>query len=160
MKPACFFALTALLLGLGVHLQSGAQQLYRWVDENGRVQYSDRPPPAGTRAEKELKRKPGAQPPAAASSEPQAPKSYAEQEAEFRKRQVEKSEQEAKQRQEQQAAAERKRQCDDARSYLASLQSGSRVAQYNAQGEREYLDDKARAQEIARAQKSIAAVCK
>ena len=160
MTPLLRFATAALLVGLGAQMPSAAQQLYRWVDENGRVQYSDRPPPPGAQSQaKPVKKKPAA-PSTATPGEAQGPKTYAEQEAEFRKRQVEKSEQEAKQRQEQQAAAERKRQCDEARTHLAGLQAGGRMVRYNAQGEREYLDDKAREEEIVRAQKAIASLCK
>lgn len=44
MKRASFF----LLAGLACAAAS-AQSLYRWVDETGRVRYSDRPPPASAK---------------------------------------------------------------------------------------------------------------
>ena len=43
---ACCALLTALLAG-----QPAYAELYRWVDENGVTQYSDKPPPAGTPVE-------------------------------------------------------------------------------------------------------------
>ena len=49
----------ALILALGA-TGAGAQQLYRWVDEKGRVHVTDTPPPPGAR---EVRRtKPGAKP--------------------------------------------------------------------------------------------------
>jgi hypothetical protein len=161
MSLARCLAALVLLIGFAAQMPSGAQQLYRWVDENGRVQYSDRPPPPGASSQTQIKKKPRSSSQAAASRDQQAPapKSYAEQEAEFRKRQVEKAEQEAKEKQEKQAAAERKRQCDEARNYLGGLKAGAQFVKYNAAGEREYLDDKARAEEIKRAEKTVAAAC-
>ncbi len=37
---------TMLFLVVAFSLNAAAQALYRWVDENGKVQYSDMPPPA------------------------------------------------------------------------------------------------------------------
>ncbi|MGH8632202.1 MAG: DUF4124 domain-containing protein [Burkholderiales bacterium] len=160
MNLARCFALIVLLIGFAAQVPSGAQQLYRWVDENGGVQYSDRPPPpgAGSRPQ-QIKKKPRTPPPAASENQ-QAPRTYVEQDAEFRKRQVEKAEKEAKEQQERQAAADRKRRCDEARNQLAGLQAGGRVMKYNAAGEREFLDDKGRAEEVARTQKAVADLCK
>jgi hypothetical protein len=157
----CVAALV-LLIGFAVQLPLNGQQLYRWVDENGRVQYSDRPPPPGARTQTEIKKKPRTAPTPGASENQQAPapKSYAEQDAEFRKRQVEKAEKEAKEQQERQAAAERQRRCSEARNQLAGLQAGGRIVRYNTSGEREFLDDKGRAEEVARTQKAIADLCK
>ena len=160
MNLARSLAVLVLLIGVAAPLPAGAQQLYRWVDENGRVQYSDRPPPPGVGSQTEVKkRKPRAAPPAATENRA-APKTYVEQEAEFRKRQVEKAEQEAKEQQEKQAAAERKRQCEEARNHLGGLKAGAQLVKYNAAGEREFLDDKGRAEEIARTEKTIATLCK
>lgn len=163
MSLARCLATLVLLIGFAAQLPSSAQQLYRWVDENGRVQYSDRPPPPGASSQSQVKKKPLATTPTPAPSQNQqapAAKSYAEQEAEFRKRQVEKAEREAKEEQEKQAAADRKRRCDQARSHLAGLQAGGRVARYNAAGEREFLDDKGLAEELVRTQKAVAELCK
>ncbi len=158
MKLAPCIAVTMLLVGFAAQLPAAAQQLYQWVDENGRVQYSDRPPPPGASSQhKQIKKKP-AKP--AASTNPQAPSSYADEEAEFRKRQVEKAEKEAAEQKAQQAEAERERQCEQARQTLSRLQSGARYVRYNANGEQEYLDDKARAEETARTQKIVADLCK
>lgn len=41
-----FYLMTALAVIAALPAVSGAQSVYRWVDANGRVQYSDQPPPA------------------------------------------------------------------------------------------------------------------
>jgi glutaredoxin len=42
-------AISLLAVALALPALSNAQQVYRWVDANGRVQYSDEPPPPGTK---------------------------------------------------------------------------------------------------------------
>ncbi len=41
-----FYLMSALAVIAALPAVSGAQSVYRWVDANGRVQYSDQPPPA------------------------------------------------------------------------------------------------------------------
>ena len=161
MKRANCLSVIVLLSGFAALLPSGAQELYKWVDENGKVQYSDRPPPAGVKSQKKIKTSPHTQSRAATGTDaPEAPSSYAQQEAEFRKRQVEKAEKEAADKQALQAAAAAKQECERARQNLARLQSGAQYVRYNSDGEQEYLDDKARAEEIAHTQKVVAEICK
>ena len=50
--------------------------------------------------------------------------------------------------------------CARARSYQKSLDSGMRIARTNDKGEREILDDAARAQEQQRTREIIASDCK
>lgn len=47
MKTA--FVLSLLAVAIMAPMTVDAQQVYRWVDADGRVQYSDQPPPAGTK---------------------------------------------------------------------------------------------------------------
>ena len=47
MKTA--FVLSLLAVAIMASMTVDAQQVYRWVDADGRVQYSDQPPPAGTK---------------------------------------------------------------------------------------------------------------
>jgi glutaredoxin len=59
MQIAMRTAVAAAALGLAFALVSfaaSAQQLYRWVDKNGKVTYSQDPPPAGAAAKVEQKR--------------------------------------------------------------------------------------------------------
>ncbi len=48
-----FVSLSAVALSLVLASTANAQAVYRWVDADGRVQYSDTPPPAGTKGVQE-----------------------------------------------------------------------------------------------------------
>ena len=43
------FVVSLLAVAIALPTVSDAQQVYRWVDAQGRVQYSDQPPPPGTK---------------------------------------------------------------------------------------------------------------
>jgi hypothetical protein len=145
---------------------AGAQQLYKYVGPDGKVQYSDRPPPEGGKAEKITGRvstvSPGTAAAAAGSdaAKSSAPQTPAEREQEFRKRRLEGQEKAAK---DAKLAEEKRAQdasCAAARRQLAGLQSGARVARINEQGEREFLEDNGIQQETQRLQREIDAACK
>jgi hypothetical protein len=163
-------SLVRLVLVLGAAalavLPAAAQQLYKYVGPDGKVQYSDRPPPAGQKAEKITTSRissVGSAGAAAASGDAaksSAPKTAAEQEQAFRQRKMEADEKARKgekvaQEQQQQAEA-----CANARRDLAGVQSGARVARLNEAGERIFLDDAGVQGEIARLQRDVAANCK
>ncbi len=147
---------------------AAAQQLYKYVDPDGKVQYSDRPPPAGQKAEKVTGGRVSSVPspvPAAPAAEGDAakagaPKSLAEREQDFRKRRLEAQEKAAKDAK----LAEEKRvqdeSCAAARRQLSGLQSGARVAKINEQGERIFLEDNGIQQEVQRLQREVASACK
>jgi hypothetical protein len=145
------FAAAAFTLAL-----TAAGEMYRWVDENGRIHYSDQPPPATLKQQKEMKQR--VRPSSGATTAEPAP-NYVDQEAAFRKRQVEQAEKQADEQKAQQAAAEKQQNCQRTRQHLATLQSGTRITRANAQGEREYLDDAQIAQEIQAAQQAAAQWC-
>ena len=151
------FVVAVILASFSV---AASAELYRWVDENGRVHYSDTPPPPNAKVEKETKKpqRPTAAP-AQGATPGQAPKSYVEKEADFRKRRVEQAEKEAADQKALQEAAEKKRNCDQSRNQLVTLKAGGRVARRNAQGEPEYMDEKQIAQEISLAEKAVSEWC-
>jgi Domain of unknown function (DUF4124) len=133
-----------------------AQQLYKWVDSNGRVQYSDRKPPDG----KQVQEVHGSVSSIGSQGGGAGGKSPTELDKDFQKRHQEQAEAQQKQ---QQAAAEQKlrsESCDAARRNLAALQSGVRIQRYNENGEISYLDDASRPQEIARTQQLVQQNCK
>lgn len=170
MKTAPLRLLTAALglaLGLAASLPAAAQ--WKWKDSAGKVQYSDRPPPAAV-PEKDILQRPAgsrAAPPApapAASQAVEAPlKASApgvDKELEA-KRKKEEQEQEAKRKaEEERVAKQRAENCARAKSYQQTLDSGVRIARTNASGEREILDDAARAQEAERTRQIIKSDCK
>lgn len=146
--PLCF-----LLLSFSAY---GA--LHKWVDADGKVHYSDAPPPANA---KEQPVKVKAAPAAATtpSSGVPAAKSVAEREAEYRKAQKAKQEAEQKAAQQQEEAQARKRNCEIAQQNLKALESGGPMTVYDAKGERAFLDDSARQQRIEDARRSISSNC-
>jgi hypothetical protein len=148
----------ALLLALLAPLAL-AGEIYTWKDASGRVNYSDTPPPGAqqVRTLRQGTTEPQAAP-APAAATPQA-KSIAEQEVEFRKRRAAAQEVEAKAEKEKVAMEEKQRNCQQAKNQLAALESGQRVARFNEQGEREFLEDNQRAAEIERARKAVADWC-
>lgn len=126
-------------------------QVYKWVDSQGNVQYSDRPPPGGAQKATTLKT-----PPPAAAVTPAPQKSITEQELEFRQRKAEEAEAAAKARKEVDMRAQN---CTNARGNLSTYTDGGRVVRFNAQGEREYLSDDERAREIERWQREVNRWC-
>lgn len=154
----------ALLAAMLISTAAAAQ--WAWKDENGRVVYSDRPPPASVRPDR-IVRQPGgnvlntAGAPADAKGDgkAEAPKTWAEREADLRKRQSERADTEKKSAEEQAQQSQRRADCERARSYAATLESGTRIVRTDAKGERVYLEDDQRAAELARARDVIARSC-
>jgi len=167
--PRCIPALLAALLGLALALPAEAQ--WKWRDQNGRTQYSDLPPPAGI-PEQDILSRPGpgtkrrpitAQPAAsdaavAAASGVPAPRT-SDPELEARRKKVEAENAEKQKAAEAKVAAQRQDNCNRAREQLRTLDGGLRLARTNEKGEREVLDDKARADETKRTRDIIAANC-
>ncbi len=154
------FAFT--LLGLA----TAQAQVYKCVGAGGKVFYSQDPCPAGMKPGA-MSRKPTSAPAAAptdnaAKGEPvksAAPKTAADQEQAFRKRQQDQAKA-AKESEEKSAEAQRKQEnCRNAQERLAQYGIGGRVARYNAQGERYYLDDAQIEQEKARAGTDVSKFC-
>ena len=146
------------MIGVILVLLSGAAygQLFKCVDPSGKVEYASVCPP-GTKPEATgIRNTPAASPSAVA---PQ--KSFAERDAEFRKRQIEQREALAKQEKKSEEDEQRQRACASARSYLKSLQSGGRITRTDPKtGERMFLEDKSYSKEIATAQRAADANCK
>lgn len=153
-------------------LSTPALAQWKWRDKNNQVQYSDLPPPQGIPDSSILQRPAAASRralPAVAASSAQAAASAAaglapgkavepELEAKLRKEEQEKA---AKAKAEgEKLAAQKADNCNRARLQLRGLEDGLRVARVNQQGERELLDDKARAEEVARTRETISADCK
>jgi hypothetical protein len=170
-SPRPFRLLRAATLALGLAASLPAFAQWAWKDEAGRTVFSDQPPPAAVKKEQILRQPAGgvivSPGPAAAGSgaapdagaKPAGPKTLAEREQEFRKRQQERADAEKKQADEQAAAARRRDDCARAQGYLRQLEDGGRIARTDAQGNREFLDDAQRSAEITRARDVIKATC-
>lgn len=168
MKPHRRLASLSLAALVLLALSAPADAQWKWRDSRGQIHISDIPPPRDIPDKDVLQRpepvarKPAPPPPpAAGASAAAAPgKAPVDPELEQRKRKAE-QEQEAKTKADQQkAAAIRKDNCQRARDQLATLDSGQRIARIKADGEREILDDDARAKETRRAREAIASECR
>lgn len=154
----------ALLAAALLAATPAGAQLYKWTDANGRVQYSDRPPPAGRKADTvstaNVSTVTGNPAPAAQSGASAEPKSAADREQDFRKRRAE--QEEAQKKQQKLAEEQRVRQadCQQAQRQLAALQSGQRMVTVDDNGERRFLEDAEIQQAIQRTQGDIARLCK
>ena len=151
----------ALIIAVGIASTAAAlsveAQTYQWKDSRGRTVISDSPPPTAAREARSV----GAgQPDATATKAQEAPKSLAEKDMEFRKRQQEANEKADKDAKEQAAAAERRENCDRARRNLALLESDQGIGTADDKGERRALDDADRRQEIERTRAILNEACK
>lgn len=153
---------------------------WQWVDKDGRKVFSDRPPPTDIPAKDILKQpaararmpvataaavadgaeKPlaGASAPAAAASGPRA--GGVDKELEEKKKKAAQADQEKKKEAEEQAAKAKIENCARAKQAKATYDSGIRIARTNEKGEREMLDESARAAESKRMQTVIDSDCK
>jgi hypothetical protein len=143
---------------------AAAAQAYRWVDKDGKVRYGDTPPPGVQARPLRLPQGGGANVApaagdAAAKDARKGPLTPAEQEQEFRKRQLEGQKAEQKAAATAQEEAAKQANCQRARETLATLQSGQRILRTNAQGEQYYLEDSAREREIQDAQRAVQDWC-
>lgn len=156
-----------LICSLLLPLATSAQTIWKWRDANGTVQISDQPPP-NTVPEKAILSRPGAAPLAPAAAEaptdPASTPARRDPALEARKQALQSAQRasEAQRQGEQSLRKEAQRQeaCQRARANQATLDSGVRLARVNAQGEREFLDDQARAAEQDRVRQQMAAACR
>jgi type IV secretory pathway VirB10-like protein len=160
LSPLRLFAGAALLFAAGL-----AQAQYVWINAKGVREYSDRPPPPSTPAANILKRPQSAalvsEPPvtaapaATAAPAKQAPPSLAARDADFRKRQQERAKEEQKAADEAQRKESLAENCASALQHKAMLESGIRVADTAANGERTFLSDQERAARLAKTRRIL-----
>ena len=166
-----------LLLTLLCSVTLSAHAQWQWTDKSGRKVYSDQPPGAEI-PESAITRRPGGPKPLPATSASSAsasgdtpaskpttaapaPKASGK-DAELEKKKAQADAQAAAKQKEtdEKNAAARADNCERAKRNMASLQSGVRIAQTNAQGEREFMTDEAKAAEIQRTQGIVDSSCK
>jgi len=128
---------------------SASAQVYKWVDENGKVQYGDRPPDAKKAAPVNLM--PG--PADAPAKQPD----WKEKDLEFQRRKIERERTEGTRAR--QAEANRAAACAEARRRLSILEEQMPVYQRNDKGEKVYMEDAERARVKAEQQRAISDNC-
>jgi hypothetical protein len=152
MKTA--IALIALLAPLAAHAQ-----LLKCIGKDGRVEYATECPAGAKEVQTGIRSTRAGPAPGGTAASQQ--KSIAEQEAAFRKRQMEAAD--ARQKDEKKLAEDQvnRQNCEQAQAYLRSLQADNRIAQNDPRtGERIFLEDRDRPAEIARAQQAVTSNCK
>jgi len=125
-------------------------QLYKSIDKDGRVTYSDQPPPA--MESKQLKVSPGPPPPP-----PVAEGARKEEQDKGRAAAQDKA------KADEEAAKKAKfdeENCNRSKAYLRTVADGGRLTTVDAKGERILLDDKQIEEERIRAQKMVDEACK
>ena len=147
-----------------------AQAQWQWIDKDGRKVFSDRAPPAEVQEKNILKRPgtraaPTATPEAGSAPAPQsaasAPKiSGVDKDLLEKKKKAEDAETAKRKAEEEKVTKAKVENCARAKQAKASFDSGARIARTNDKGEREVMDDAARAAEMKRIQSVIEADCK
>lgn len=132
-------------------------QVHKWVDANGKVQYSDQPPPGQSGVQKLRLEKTVGTPPTPAAK---ASKTLAERDLESRQNQVAAEEAKKKQQQAEADAKIKQSNCISAQGNLKTLEEGGRVFNYDNRGEKQYLDDAGREKAIAEARRRVSEWCK
>jgi hypothetical protein len=149
---------------------------WQWIDKDGRKVFSDRAPPADILDKNILKRPAGRGPStsvpvaeAAEAATPNAPAASAaaagpktsgvDKELEAKKKQAADAELAKKKAEEERVTKAKIENCARAKQAKATFDSGVRVSRTNANGEREIMDDAARAAEAQRIQAVINTDC-
>jgi hypothetical protein len=154
---------TSLLFACGP-----ASAQWVWKDAAGHVIASDQPPPADTPSARIIKQPrpratntlPPPKDPAADPAKADGPKSLADRDLDAK--QQEKTAAEAAKKAADDAARAQALQenCRTVRGNLAALQAGGRAARFNEKGEKIYIDDSQRQDEINKQQAQVAQNCK
>ncbi|MEI6736897.1 MAG: DUF4124 domain-containing protein [Pseudomonadota bacterium] len=171
-----FIAIAVLLAAATV-----TAQVYKWVDKDGKVQYSDIPPQpdAKNAPPKTLDTRsaagpaaPAKAPPANAKDAPKdgkasgkdsgkaGPQSLADRTKDADKRRAEEAAAAKKSADEEQFNKANQARCKDATRYLAELDSGRPIGSSDDSGNRKLLDDEARKVETTRARSAMSESCK
>ena len=144
------------LIVLTLWTASAHAGLYKWVDAQGKVHYSDQPASGNVKSETKLDIQNHTAPAPAAS----ANKSWQEKNLEYKKRQTSAADADAKKQQEAQDAKAKVENCDNAKKNLQTLEDGVRVFSYDDKGERTAMDDTQRSKAMNDARKKVTEWCK
>lgn len=164
--------LMVALTGLG----GAASAQWQWIDKDGHKVFSDRAPPIEI-PDKNILKRPGSRAPSLPSTDagaasdadlasaasaplPVKPPAGLDKELEAKKKQAQDAETAKRKAAEEAATRARIENCARAKQAKTTFESGIRVVSTNAAGEREYMDDAAREQELKRINGVIARDCR
>lgn len=143
-----------LLLAAVLACTAQAQgRVYKWVDADGKVRYTDQPPESASLKPQELKvpDAPPVPPPGPARVNPSPREQALRQQADLQKMQ--------KEMQDRERRAVNVTRCAEARQRMASLDSGKRLYRVDPQGTRNYMDDADLANQREVQSQAIATYC-
>ncbi len=161
-----------LLAALTCLVAMPASAQWKWRDKDGHITLSNLPPPNDVPDSSILSRPPEvrhaviATAPASSAGFPAGPASGApaptalEREVEARRRNAEQERAAKAKADEERVAVQRTENCRRARSAIAALDSGQRVASFTPDGQRVVLDDKEVAQQMREAREAVATDCR
>jgi len=167
-SPSVLVLSVVLTAGSAMAQTAPLPPAWKWRDATGQINVSDLPPPTSVPAKDILERPPvqrksaeaAALAASAASTSLATATPRIDPELEARRKRAVDEQAALQQQQQERDAAVRADNCNRAGAQLALLNDGQRIARTNAQGEREVLDDKARADELARTRAVVAANCR
>ena len=156
-------ALCAMLL---VPMQGQAADVFKWKDADGKVRYSDTPPGGKTPYELLSGKKAAAAGAQVANDSTSAPpaadksaKPAADKELDARKRKAEAENQQKKEQEKLDQQKVREQNCTTAKSNVQNYKQGGRMYKMDANGERQYLDDKDIAAGLEKADQEVEQWC-
>ncbi len=152
-SPIQLFIAIAILLATA----TVAAQVYKWVDKDGQVQYSDAPPPPG--ASKAEAKKVEASTPAAAAAGMPAP-SLQDRAKGYDKRRADAAESAKKAEVARKNDETTDENCKSARAGLRDLESGRPIRRTNEKGEINVMTEEEREAELTKVRAAAAASCK
>ena len=143
----------AIIAGLIAAVAAHAEDVYKWVDDQGQVHFGSQPP-AGVKA-----RKMGASAAEPASESPQQPAqaSWRQQLGKSNLQRLQKQQQDEQAAQKEQQLTQR---CLSAQKEVDSLTRRGAVYRVNTQGEREYLSDAERQTALEAANQRVGTYCR
>ena len=152
-SPTQFFIAVAILLATA----TVAAQVYKWVDKDGQVQFSDTPPPPGATKAEAKKIDTGTSVPAASTT---PVKTLPDRAKDFDKRQKAAAENAKKADELQKREEIAEANCKAVRTTLRELESGRAIRRINDAGEFVVMSDEVREAELAKMRATVAESCK
>ena len=149
-SPIQFFIAIAILLATA----TVAAQVYKWVDKDGQVQFTDTPPPPGATKSEAKKIDTGTTGPTTAPPKP-ADRNKAADKLKKEADEKGKRDTEARKKAEADEAS-----CKNAKLVIRDLESGKPFKRNNEQGDSTYMTDEERQADLVKARAVAAATCK
>ena len=146
----------ALVISAAFACPAGAQAIYKWVDENGRTHYGEKPPDDVKSKKIDAPTPPSSPQPAKADN----PQRWKDSERALRQEREDKERKEnASASKDARARAQRESRCREAKIGLDRLANVHHLYRYDAKGERQYLTDADREAETQQYKKLAQEYC-